>query len=283
MAQYNFGGTNTSVIGFTDAYVISPIALPAGPRKSADGKFWALITNLKAYASGKGATRTMSLSLDGVGGTGNFSRGSAGSAGDTGWHGCSLLVDGGSANFRITSSGSFYFGRGGSGSTTDNNGLHRTDGALGGSMLYAYTPSAPAAPSASSPIPGRIDLVWDAPTDNGGAGITGYVLQRADDANFETNVTEFDVAASPRAYSDVTVEPGKTYWYRVYALNAVTAAADTRSLASTSTSLASLAGGHRWTGSSEIQTGTAVRWDGTKEVPLTVAVMWDGTQEVALT
>lgn len=277
MAELDFGAPS-NVASYTDHNVYSPVSLPSG-RAAADGHLWAYVTALRAYASGRGASRTIDLSLDSHGGTAGFTRPSAGSAGDTGWVGCGFYCEGGSDDFRITSSGSFYYGWGGSGDAYDNNGLHRA-GSLFGGFLFIQSPSAPGTPTASSPVPGELDLTWTAPASNGDSGITGYRVQIADDVGFTVNVTNFDVG-NVLTLAITGLTPGKTYFARVFAKNAVTDGKSTTSVPSGYTSLAVKAGAHRWDGSSEL-TGVLMRWDGTKEVPVSTAVRWNGTAEVPL-
>jgi hypothetical protein len=75
------GGTGTSVIGYTNSFVYSTgVPLPQGSNQCLDGNYWALVVWLEAYASGRGASQSISLSFDSVGGTGSFSRPSASSA-----------------------------------------------------------------------------------------------------------------------------------------------------------------------------------------------------------
>lgn len=61
------------------------------------------------------------------------------------------------------------------------------------------------------------DLSWAAPA-NGGSSIEEYNIQIATNSGFTENVGNFTDEASPYA---VSVDPGKTYWVRVRAVNAV--------------------------------------------------------------
>ncbi|WP_052263285.1 fibronectin type III domain-containing protein [Geobacter pickeringii] len=62
----------------------------------------------------------------------------------------------------------------------------------------------------------RVDLSW---TDNSGSE-TGFRIERATDAAFTANRTAFTVGPNITTYSDVTVLPSSTYYYRVVAFNA---------------------------------------------------------------
>jgi len=63
---------------------------------------------------------------------------------------------------------------------------------------------------------GKISLTWQAPTTNGGAGITKYKVFRGATAGSETSLTEVGNVLS---YTDTAVTPGSTYFYKVSAVN----------------------------------------------------------------
>jgi len=91
-------------------------------------------------------------------------------------------------------------------------------------MTPTVAPSAPAAPTnlvANAISPTRVDLSW---TDNA-SNEDNFTLQRADDAGFTTGVTTVSVHANVTTYSDTTVLPNTTYYYRVLAGNLVGASA----------------------------------------------------------
>lgn len=229
MGQTDFGGIGTSVIGFTDGWVQAAVSLPAG-RAAANGQQLALVVWLRAWASGRSGTRTISLGINGVGGTAGFARGAASSAGDTGAQGCSFLVAGGAGTFRITSNGSFYFGRGGGGSSLDNNGTSYP-GTLGGSFGWVQVPTAPTgavvAPGSTS---GTADLNWVTPSDAGDTAITGYRIFYGTSATLAGAATKDVGVVTSDTITGLT--PGTRYYFAVAALNAVTAAGATTSVLS---------------------------------------------------
>ena len=67
----------------------------------------------------------------------------------------------------------------------------------------------------------QIDLSWTAPEDNGGSPIIGYKIQvryyEAD--NWEDLVSDTD--STDIMYSHINLDPGTTYYYRVFAINVV--------------------------------------------------------------
>lgn len=240
MAVFTSGGIGTSVIRFTDQWIQSATALPAG-RVAANGNGYILITSMAAYASGNGATRSISLSLLGIGGTASFSRAAAGSASDTGDQPCSVLTTATSGTFRITSNGSFYCGAGGGGNTLNNNGLSQA-GSLYMRINYAQVPSAPQSLAVSlGTSSGTVALSWAAPASNGDSAITGYRIEWAKDASFTTG-TGSTTVGNVTSTTVGSLTPGDTYWFRIAAINAVATAASTWSTYSATSSI-TLVGG----------------------------------------
>ncbi len=84
--------------------------------------------------------------------------------------------------------------------------------------VAATTLGLPPAPSnlVATAISGQqVDLTWQ---DNAGAE-TGFRLERATDAVFGAGYTIISLPANTTAYSDLTVSPSTTYYYRVSAFN----------------------------------------------------------------
>ena len=77
---------------------------------------------------------------------------------------------------------------------------------------------APAAPSGLTAVPAanQINLTW---TDNSN-NETGFHISRAVDSAFTTALATFTVGANITTYSDTSVQPGVSYFYRVTAFNA---------------------------------------------------------------
>ncbi|WDZ84392.1 hypothetical protein [Micromonospora cathayae] len=91
-------------------------------------------------------------------------------------------------------------------------------------MVLRFTPASPtsltatAAPG-STTVPPAIVVNW---TNNATRPpATNNLVQRATDPGFTTGLTTFTVPATARTYTDSTVVPGVTYYYRVRAENAV--------------------------------------------------------------
>lgn len=90
-------------------------------------------------------------------------------------------------------------------------------------LVFKVTPATPtnltAVATALSTSAPRINLAWTMPA--GSIPATGFVIQRAADANFTTSVRTFSVnSASARTYTDTTVGWTTRYYYRVRAENA---------------------------------------------------------------
>lgn len=227
--QQDYNSTAGSTTGFTDQWVQTTITLPSG-RVALNGTAYVLITALRAFASGNGGSRNISLDLLGFGGTGPFARGAAGSAGDTGFQSCSILMTGGTPGFRISSNGSFYFGRG-PGSTGSVDSYGTNFGPLFASLLWVQVPSAPQSPAVT---PGSTSalVTWATPSDDGGTPITGYRIDYSTDPTFATHSSKTVGVVNSDTVTGLT--PGTQYYFRVCALNAVTTAAGVPGPASSS-------------------------------------------------
>jgi hypothetical protein len=92
-------------------------------------------------------------------------------------------------------------------------------GSLGWRLGYDVLPTAPVSPSGT--ISGvDINLSWSAPASDGGRAVTGYRIQRSTDGvTFSTLVANTNSTGT--TYSDTNLTPGRTYTYRVAAINAV--------------------------------------------------------------
>lgn len=84
----------------------------------------------------------------------------------------------------------------------------------------ATPPTVPAAPSLDPAVAGdgQVNLSWTAPLDDGGAGITDYVVYRSEVSGGET---ELATSGGTLTYTDTTVTNDITYYYTVAAVNSV--------------------------------------------------------------
>ena len=67
----------------------------------------------------------------------------------------------------------------------------------------------------------RIDLSWNAPTDDGGSSITGYRIEVSDDDRSTWSDLVANTGSSSRTYAHTGLEAGTTRHYRVSAINRV--------------------------------------------------------------
>ena len=67
----------------------------------------------------------------------------------------------------------------------------------------------------------RIDLSWNAPTDDGGASITGYRIEVSDDGGSTWSDLVANTGNSSRTYAHTGLAAGVTHHYRVSAINRV--------------------------------------------------------------
>lgn len=79
-------------------------------------------------------------------------------------------------------------------------------------------PSAPGTPTATNLAPTSLTLNWTAPSSNGGAAITNYVVQRARDSGFTLDSTSFN-AGTALSYPFNDLDPSTDYYFRVAATN----------------------------------------------------------------
>ena len=85
--------------------------------------------------------------------------------------------------------------------------------------VTATIPSAPTNLSATAVSPSQINLIWTAPTNNGGSAITGYKIERSTDGGTTWGTI---VASTVNSwYSNSFLSANTTYTYRVSAINAI--------------------------------------------------------------
>jgi hypothetical protein len=86
-------------------------------------------------------------------------------------------------------------------------------------LYYDVLPTAPISPSGS--ISGvDVNLSWSAPSSDGGRAVSGYRIQRSTDGVIFTTLVD-NTNSTGTTYSDTNLTPGRTYTYRVAAINAV--------------------------------------------------------------
>ena len=80
-------------------------------------------------------------------------------------------------------------------------------------------PQPPTGLTANAISSSQIDLIWSAPTDNGGSQITGYKIERSMDDGSTWSIIMTGNAAT--TYADTGLLANTTYTYRVSAINSV--------------------------------------------------------------
>jgi hypothetical protein len=222
MAQIGFGGSASGGTFAAGQVYSNGIGLPGG-RQMADGNSVAMINALFAYVAGHSGSPTGSISF-GSAGTGAFAAGAAGdSTGGTGWYGTgNWFVNGGSATFAWNgpSSGPVWVGHTPSDGGTVFGTFGSRAGNLGGAYQYFLPPTAPPLYSATpTSTAGSIQMNFAGPGDDGGTGITDYLLQWSTD-NFASVAGSMYTGNGAQVVTGLTV--GTTYYFRVAARNAVT-------------------------------------------------------------
>lgn len=101
--------------------------------------------------------------------------------------------------------------------------------ALGSSVMTPIVTVTPQAGLVQSPTPpralsakesnGQAVLTWNAPADNGGSALTGYVVMRGSTEGSETAIATID--PSLLTWTDPTSGPTNTYYYTLVAQNAI--------------------------------------------------------------
>jgi|SRR6266850_8462242 len=86
--------------------------------------------------------------------------------------------------------------------------------------VYKTVPQPPTGLTATAQIL-QTDLSWNAPSDNGGSAITGYMIERSTDNGNTWSVLVANTGSTGTTYSDTSVFPLTTYTYRVSAINDV--------------------------------------------------------------
>ena len=104
----------------------------------------------------------------------------------------------------------------------DSNGLGRTEDLFKVTVIaseeVAEAPGAVTGLTATADGQTQIDLSWDAPSDDGGADITGYRIEVSPDgATWDVLVA--DTGTTATSHSDMTPTAGSTRHYRVSAIN----------------------------------------------------------------
>lgn len=213
------------------------VQLPTAAQVDSKGNNPVLVSTAQVYWAGRGGSRRLRI---GIGSKYSAwytiaSDSSANASGQKSIGG--IFLNGGNQIVTIDEDGSsgFYFGRetGSSGSTDGT-----TDwGQLSGSLVYYEAPNAPTALSvAQYGLENAVDLSWNAPSDNGGTAVTSYTITWSYNSDFSgsSTVSTGSVATTYRL-SGLTY--GSTVYAKVAASNAVTNAAGSTSILSTSDSV----------------------------------------------
>jgi len=134
-------------------------------------------------------------------------------------------------------------------------------------------PTAPLTPSATNLAPTGLTLNWTAPSNTGGAAVTGYRVTRALNSAFTVGVVQFTQGASlSMAFTDLL--PSTTYYFKIAATNSAGYGPDSAVLTVTTVSGVSYSTGTSW------QAAGIFVSNGTDWLPAEILVS-DGTNWVA--
>lgn len=84
-----------------------------------------------------------------------------------------------------------------------------------GGFNFVEVPTAPSTPWVTNITSNAMTINFNPSSDDGGSGITGYLMHLSTSPNF-TNVATYGVSPSTRIYG---LTPGTQYWIRVFAMN----------------------------------------------------------------
>ena len=96
-------------------------------------------------------------------------------------------------------------------------------GATDAAVSATPAPTAPAAPSAlmATAANAAVTLNWTAPTSDGGAAITSYMVEYDTDFNFSSPPTTVSTATAVTSHTVSALTNATPYYFRVAAVNAV--------------------------------------------------------------
>jgi hypothetical protein len=240
MTALNFSGGGSPAVStsFTDRWVLtaSGVDLPTTGRVADNGNKPIYVSTAGCYWAGRGATRTLALSVGGAS-TGWKTVGSAGSAYYSGQMGIgAVFANGGTVSVRIDANGaqSFYFGRASGTGSVDSYGT--SFGKLAGSLEYYEVPNSPTAVSvAQAALENAVNVSWTAPSNNGGSAVTSYKLKWSYNSDMSGS-TIISTGTTATTYKITGLSYGSTVYVQVAAVNIVATAAGTSSVYSSTAS-----------------------------------------------
>ncbi|MDE2781691.1 MAG: fibronectin type III domain-containing protein [Gemmatimonadota bacterium] len=112
-----------------------------------------------------------------------------------------------------------------------------------GTATNPDVPSAPTGLTAQAVGTSRIDLVWRAPANTGGARVLGYRVEASSDGGRTWRIIRSNTGSRVAYYSHRNLQPGATWHYRVSAINA--AGLGTASAVASATTEATIPGAPR--------------------------------------
>ena len=90
------------------------------------------------------------------------------------------------------------------------------------SVLHGFSPPGPPTTLTATPeMPPKINLSWNAPSDNGRSPIIGYMIERSIDNGTSWNTIIQNTNNTATIFTDSHLKPVKTYSYRVSAINSI--------------------------------------------------------------
>ncbi len=100
-------------------------------------------------------------------------------------------------------------------------------------------PQPPTGLTATAISSSAINLSWSAPSNNGGAAITGYKIERSTDGGATWSTDVANTGTSSTTYSDTGLAPSTAYTYQVSAINSVGTSSPSNTASATTSSTTS--------------------------------------------
>jgi len=102
------------------------------------------------------------------------------------------------------------------------------------SVSSPTSPTPPTGLAATAVSSSQINLSWNAPTDNGGSPITGYVIERSTNGGSSWS-PPVNTGSTATSYSDTGLSPSTAYTYRVSAINSAGTSQPSNTVSATTT------------------------------------------------
>lgn len=205
--------------GYNDQDLRSTVAMPVG-RTDINGNAPIRFTAIRMWLAGESGTRQVRMYCYGNY-TSVYTLGAGGSATLSGWHALSASVADSSSTSDVgvgyDTDGTTYFGR------SEDSGRSISGWGSGEyincGLRYVQVPNGAGIPTVTPQSNGNLSVSWSAPTDDGDDPVSSYNIWRSTSSSMSGASKVYD--GSSRSFTDSSVSPNTTYYYRGVAKNSV--------------------------------------------------------------